>query len=444
MAKRVLVFVAIFAVLALSVAQVAAQDECEFADETIRIGALAPLSAPGSVTGGIAMQWAFGAAEADINSAPECGITLDGMNYAVEIIVGDSEGLPERAQAVTERLVFENNVAAMVGAYHSAVGLATMGFLQENEVPTVYAETWNDNITANGVQPYNEAPARIETNEAGIDYIFRVAPTSTMVSRATVDWFEHLGVESVLIIAENTDYGIGASESDQAFMEELGMEVEVVFVELGTEDFIPILERYAAAPPDAVRIQITGETAYNVTQQMAEIGLAPTADTVCVTNQVAIDHIAYWQNVPDGNYCAFTKVGLSPANYNDITRDVVARYADALNSEAPSYALEAYDSLWIMAKAIEEAGTIEDSAAVVAALEATDLELAQGRYYFEYTSSNPLPDDGSVPAWMWHQWPDPAVLVLQYFEEDQASADAAVVWPETYLTNDTTYFEPGS
>lgn len=74
--------------------------------------------------------------------------------------------------------------------------------------------------TANGIQPYNDAPARFDD---GIDYIFRVAPTSTMVSRTTVDRLASLGVEDVVIVAENTDYGIGASESDQAFIEELGM-----------------------------------------------------------------------------------------------------------------------------------------------------------------------------------------------------------------------------
>lgn len=444
--KRTLALVLTLAlvVTALAPLTVLAQDEdCAFADETVRIGALAPLSAPGSVTGGIAMQWALGAAEADINAAPNCGIEIDGTNYQVEVIVADTEGLPERGQAVTERLIEENNVVAMVGAYHSAVGLATMGYLQENHVPTVYAETWNDNITANGVAEYDGHPPRLDD---GIDYIFRVAPTSTMVSRATVDWLAELGVERVVIVAENTDYGIGASESDVAFMEALGMETEVFFVELGTEDFVPILSRIEALPwtPDAVRTQITGETAYNFTQQMAELGIAPSEDTICITNQVAIDHVAYWQSVPDGNYCAFTKVGLSPASYTDITQGVVDRYFGVFNSDAPSYALESYDSLWIMADAIERAGGYEDPDAVVAALEETDLDLAQGRYYFEYTSANPLPDDGSVPNYMWHQWPDPAVLVLEYFETGQSGDEAAVVWPPVYQTHDTLYIEPGT
>ena len=40
------------------------------------------------------------------------------------------------------------------------------------------------------------------------------------------------------------------------------------------------------------------------------------------------------------------------------------------------------------------AGTTE-SGALIDALEDTDINLAQGRYWFQYTSDNPLPDDGS-------------------------------------------------
>ena len=96
---------------------------------------------------------------------------------------------------------------------------------------------------------------------------------------------------------------------------------------------------------------------------------------------------------------------------------------------------ESYDSLFIVADAIERAGST-DAEAVIAALETTDIALAQGNYYFEYTADNAVPDD--VPAWMWHQWPDPAVLMLQYTEQGQAGVDAAVIWPLAYQTQEYT------
>ena len=45
-----------------------ADSHCDFADETILLGGVVPLSAPGSVAGGIGMKWGFEQAVADINS----------------------------------------------------------------------------------------------------------------------------------------------------------------------------------------------------------------------------------------------------------------------------------------------------------------------------------------------------------------------------------------
>ena len=57
-------------------------------------------------------------------------------------------------------LILENEVDAMVGVYHSAVGLATMGIMEENEIPTVFSEPWNDNVSANGIREFDGAPPR--------------------------------------------------------------------------------------------------------------------------------------------------------------------------------------------------------------------------------------------------------------------------------------------
>jgi len=416
---------AAIAVLALAL-PVAAQEEeeCSFTGDPVMIGGIAPLSAPGAVTAGVAMEWSMRQAVDDLNA--QCGVMIDGENRMVEISIGDSEGLPDAAQRVATRLIEEEGIAGAVGVYHSAVGLATMDVFQENQIPTVYSEPWNDNVTIEGLD-------RFEAD--GIDHIFRIAPTSTTVARAAVDWLIAQEVEDVVIIAENTDYGIGAVEQNEAFFAEAGVNVETIFIELGTEDFIPVLSRLQAGdPPDAIRIEVTGETGFNVTQQMIELGIAPTEETICNTMQDAIQP-EYWEAVPDGNYCAFYKVGIAPANYNDQTREYVAQYRDEFDSEPAGYAMASYDSVFVLADAISRAGTVEPTA-VVEALESTDITLTQGRYYFEYVSDNPLPEDGSVPEYLWHQWPDPAVIVIQFTEEGQDPADAPVVWPPAYQTDE--------
>jgi ABC-type branched-subunit amino acid transport system substrate-binding protein len=382
------------------------------AAEPIILGATGPLSAPGSVGGGIAMQFTAELAVKEINDAG--GV----LGRPIELIFVDTQGLPERGTIVTERLIEENGAVAIVGEYHSAVGLTMKEVCHERHIPCVFSETWNDDITGSG---YPE--------------VFRVAVTSSMVGAQQVVWLDALELEYVVMIAENTDYGVPASESNAENMTQRGIDSDVYFVELGTEDFLPVLTRIQEGErtPDAIMVLVTGETSYNVEQQMAEIGLAPTADTICVANQVAIN-AEYWDNVPDGNYCAYLRVGLTPNRYNDITAGVDAAYRLQFDRPAPSYALATYDSVYLVAEAIERAGST-DPDAIIAELEATDRTLAQGRYYFPYGTQNPVPDD--EPEWMWHQWPDAAVVIQQYFEVGQDPDDAAVIFPEVFQTHGT-------
>jgi ABC-type branched-subunit amino acid transport system substrate-binding protein len=442
--KQKHLFLTVIATLALMLVlpfkMVQAQADCNFADEVIKFGGIAPMSAPGAVAGGVAMDWAFKQAAADINA--DCGIQIDGVNYQLEVITGDSEGSPERGQAVAERLIQEDGVNGMVGVYHSAVGLATMGVMQENHIPTVFSEPWNDNVSANGIIEYDGNPPRMDD---GIDYIFRIAPSSSMVGSVVTDWLISLGVKDVILIVENTDYGQPAAADEQARLEAAGVTVEKLDIELGTEDFVPILSRIQARPeaPDAVRIVVTGETSFNLTEQMAELGIAPTVDTICVTNQIAFQSEQFWATVPDGNYCAFNRVGIIPSLFNDIATKLNDNYEAEFGDIVASFAMESYDSVLLLADAMERAGSYTDADAIVAALEASDIELSQGRYYFTYGSQNPDLPEGT-PAYMWHQWPDPIVTVMQYFEKDQSSLDAAVVYPEVYQTQGTSYIVPGT
>lgn len=417
-----------------------ADEHCEFAAETIRLGGIAPLSPPGSTGAGVVIDWSYQQAMADINA--DCGIDIAGVNHRLEVLTGDSEGISERGQALAERWIFEDKVHGVVGGYHSAVALAVMKLTQENGIPTLFAGPWNDNITANGIIEFEGRPPRIDD---GVDYIFRTSPANSMVAAVVADWLIELGLEDVVIVAENTDWGQPAAADETALLEAAGISVEQYDVELGTEDFVPILSRIQARPepPDAVHVIVTGETGFNLNQQMAELGIAPSQDTICIAESVAGDSAPWWNAVPDGNYCAFPRVGATPALFGEIAIHLNDRYTEVFGGIAPSFSLEPYDSVLLMAHAMDLADSFEDGPAIVAALETIDVVLAQGRYYFEYGSHNPdLPEGAST--YMWHQWPDPIVTMVQYFEQDQNALDAAVIYPPVYQTHGTSYIEPGA
>jgi len=380
--------------------------------EEIKIGATVPQSAPGAIAGGRAMMTAINIAVAQINDAG--GV----LGKPVKVIFYDTASLPERGTAAGEYLITQECVVGIVGEYHSSAGVAMKEVSHKYHIPTIFAETWNDTITG-----------------VGYEEVFRIAPASSMVAEADANYLEALGAEFVVIFSENTDYGVPAAEATTEKLTARGIEAETYLADKGTLDYAPIIARIQAGPtPDVILVLMTGEDSYNFEQQAAEAGLMPNEDTICIANQVAIQSDVFWEAVPDGNWCAFRKVGLVPALANEVTTEFEAAYRKHFDWFPESFALEAYDSMMLMAIAIENAGSL-DPDAIIAAIEATDVTLAQGHYNFPYGTGNPVPAD--EPEWMWHQWPDPAVLFLQYFEVGQDGDDAAVVYPEVYQTHGT-------
>lgn len=394
--------------------ETAAEETEESAAEgdVIRIGALAPLSAPGTVVGGEAMRDAMRIAESDINARGG----LLGMQ--VEVIIEDSEGLPERGVAVMEKLINQDGVVAVGGGYHSSVGVASKEVAADNNVPVVFAETWNDTITSSMLDP-----------------VFRIAPLSSEVAAVDVEFIKTLeGIEKVVILTENTDYGIPAAESTTEGLAEAGIEAVTFSVDIGTQDYSGIIERVKAEEPDLIQTLATGEASYNFTQQAAEAGIGP-ADVPTICNQVALESNAFWTNVPDGNLCFVRRIGLPVTLYNDNALAFLEQYSAMTGkTSAESYALEAYDSIMIIAQAIEEAGST-DAEAIITALEGITYAGTLGDIYFPYGRDN-TPADNDVDDKFWHQWPDPAITIIQYQEEGQDSTESPIVYPDTYKTGD--------
>jgi branched-chain amino acid transport system substrate-binding protein len=385
------------------------------ADCPIRIGGIAPLSAPGSVTGGEAMRDAMNIAVEEINEAG--GV----LGCPVELVIGDSEGLPERGVAVMERFINQDNVVAVGGGYHSSVGVASMRVAHENNMPVVFAETWSDQITA------TQYPQ-----------IFRIAPLSSEVS-AVFARFSSLvpDVEKIIIITENTDYGIPASQETQAGLDEAGIESTVFTVDIGTQDFASLIQRIRAEQPDMIITLLTGEASYNFTQQAADAGIGP-QDIPFYCDQNSLESNAFWTNVPDGNLCFVTRIGLPPQRYNEVTLSFIEKYQERTGKQgAESYAMEAYDSIRVIARAIEEAGSV-DPDAIITALENIEHLGALGTITFPYNRANP-PEAAGMEAKWFHQFPDPAITVVQYQVEGQDSTEATVVWPDTYKTGDPVF-----
>jgi len=379
--------------------------------DTILIGGFGPLSAPGSYQGGTEMRQA---AEMAVDEVNEAGGVL---GKEVELIFGDTEGLPERGTAVTERLITQNNVVGLTGEYHSGVALTEMEVAHKYGVPVVFAEPWSDDVTG-----------------SGYDEIFRIAPSIDYYSSISTNYIAEVGWEDVVFVVEDTDYGREQGETWRAQLEALGVtDVEVIFADPATEDFTPILQRIAQDPPDMLAGVITGIGNSRMVSQACELGLAPTAETAYYAS-IDAQYSEFWENVGDcGQYVFFTYVGLPHSLWNEKTEAFMTNFEERYGTTPGAVAMESYDATHMLLAAIEEAGSTEPDA-IISALEQMEYTGALGDIWFEYGNHNPLPDD--EPAWMWHQWPTPTVMILQYTEVGQSVDEATVVFPPERATGD--------
>jgi len=220
-------------------------------------------------------------------------------------------------------------------------------------------------------------------------------------------------------------------------LKEAGIKSAMFTVDIGNQDFASIIERMKAGNPDMVFVIVTGEASYNFTQQAADAGMGP-EDIPMICDQIALESKAYWTNVPDGNYAFMMRVGLPPQLYNDVAKSFVKRYKKRTGKKAAeSYAFEAYDSVRILAQAIAEAGSTNPQA-IIKALEKIKYVGALGTITFPYNSTNP-PEKNNLDAKWWHQFPEPAVTMLQYQKRGQLSTEAPVVYPGRYKTGDPVF-----
>ena len=385
------------------------------ADCPIKIGGLAPLSAPGSVTGGEAMRVAMLLAERDINAAG--GV----LGCDIEVVIADTEGLPEKARALMEKLITQDGVVAVGGGYHSSVGVAGKDIANDRGIPVVFAETWNDTITGDKQK-----------------YIFRIAPLSSWASGVIWKFAAQApGVKKVVIVTENTDYGIPAAAECEKGLASKGISSTTFGVDIGTQDFAGIVERVKAENPDYLIVLLTGEAGFNYAQQAADAGVGP-QDMMFHANQSGLESKAFWENVPDGNLSFMARIGVPETMYNESALKMANDYKEQTGKTGvESYALEAYDSIGVIAQAINEAGSTGGDA-IVDALENISHEGTLGRIYFPYGTKKDPSADGKGDEW-WHQWPDPAITMVQYQKEGEASNTMTIVYPDVYKTGDAIY-----
>jgi len=395
--------------------------------EAIVIGAILPLSRPGAFRAGFHMQAAFNIALQDINRSG--GV----QGRQIRVITYDSAGVPRRGALFAERLITLDCASAIVGLYHSNVAAAVSDVADRYGIPLILAAPQADELTA-----------------AQRQSVFRVGPTFSMQDQQLAAWLtDVVSIEpdpflideqmTVVIVAENRELERNETERMIFWLEDAGFTAKSIFVDLPTQDYSPVIARIVTldAFPDVVVNRLTDQPALDFHQQLLQAGVSPNNGTIIVTGEHALDDERFWAAIPEGDKTVIRRDGPWSNTITEAGRDFSREYEELFRHWPKSDAFTAYDALRLIADAMNRSTTLAFPD-VVDALESTDVGLATGRYYFPYGSDNP-PEGDRMPDFLWHQWPDPPLLYLQYDAPQQSSTDMPVLWPPVYRTADGPY-----
>jgi branched-chain amino acid transport system substrate-binding protein len=369
------------------------------AEQPIVIGGVAPLSAPGAAESGVEMKIAMEMAVEEIGTI---------LGRPIDLRVEDTRGLPEEGTAAMNRLA-DAGAVGVVGEFHSSVAKAEIRVANDRKIPFVVSEAWSDTITA-----------------MQYPYVFRIAPANSLFYTKVADWIKAIGSRNVVAIVENTDWGLGVdgvlkTNLDQNIYGEPISYTSIV-AERTVADFTPQLLQYKAMDPrpDLVMDIFTGTGEYLIVKQAAEIGLATTRETAIFAVGTSALYPEFWETVGEYGVFTITKTGYHPLlGVTPAIKEFTAKFEARTGKEPTFAAMEAYDSIYVLAQAIEMAGST-DPDAIVAALEEIKYDGVLGKIYFSLERE---------PDYMYHQWPGAKAVVIQYTEENQKPSDALLLWP---------------
>lgn len=227
------------------------------AQNTIKIGALYPLTGNLSVLGNVT----FDGARVALEMINETGGVL---GKKVEFVVGDAS-TPDRAQSEAERLISLEGVQVITGSYSSGLSYAASQVAERYRV--VYLET---GAVADGL------------TQRGFKYYFRCCYTGSSNGKISADISKDVlaqklgktpGDLKIFVMHEDSDYGTSVAKAAVDQNEKNGFKV------LGRDpykasstDLSPLILRIKALKPDILIVSSYANDAILIQRQMKQLG----------------------------------------------------------------------------------------------------------------------------------------------------------------------------
>lgn len=344
--------VSILAVLLVSLTSVAS-----FAAETIKIGALYPMSGRGGLYGQDS-EAAIKIALAEVNAKGLPG------GRKLEAIVTDDQSKPALAVTLAKRYITEDKVKFLYGVVSSGAALAVTEVSKEYKTIFVGSDHAATDLTANAFQKY----------------YFRVSNNTYQSMAAGAMYMQETKMGGkIAYIGPDYAYGRDQIAELKYSLGKLGVKYEMVgefWPKLYEPDYTSYITAIIKAKPDVLVSGFWGGDTVAFIKQAKAYGL--------------FDKMKYFHPDGGGNYEVFSTLGaecpegliMSARHHNNWpdtkeNKDFVQKFHKA-TGRYPSYAAEgAYAGILVIAEAIRKVGNADDTEALIKAMEGMKIKLPE-------------------------------------------------------------------
>jgi branched-chain amino acid transport system substrate-binding protein len=320
------------------------------AAEPIKIGVSGPFTG-GSSSMGVSMRDGVRLATDEINKAG--GV----LGRQIQLVERDDEAKNERGVQIAQEMISKEKVAATVGYINTGVALASQRFYQEAKIPVM------NNVATGSLITH-------QFDDQAENYIFRNAAHDSIQAPMIVEEaIVRRGLKKVAILADSTNYGqLGRSDLEKALQLKGIKAVAVEKFNIKDVDMTPQLLKAKEAGAEAVLTYAIGPELAQIANGMTKLGWK-----VPMIGSWTLSMANFIDNAGPGGEGArmpqtFIQEPTTPKRQSFIISYLKTFNPKNARIDSPVSAAQGYDSVYLLAAAIKQAGST-DGPKIKAALE---------------------------------------------------------------------------
>ena len=310
------------------------------AADPIKIGVDGPFTG-GSSSMGVSMRDGVRLAADEINKAG--GV----LGRQIQLVERDDEAKNERGAQIAQELINKEKVVAVVGYINTGVGLASERFFQDAKIPVM------NNVATGSVLTH-------QFDDQPENYVFRNAANDSIQAPMIADEAVRRGFKKVAILADSTNYGqLGRADLEKA----LGLKgVKPVAVEKFNIKDVDMTAQLLKAKEAGAEVVLT----YGIGPELAQIanGMTKLGWKVPMIGSWTLSMANYIDNAGPGGEGArmpqtFIQEPTTPKRQSFIISYLKTFNPKNARMDSPVSAAQGYDSVYLLAAAIKQAGTTD-------------------------------------------------------------------------------------